>query len=77
VTWLTLLGVILATASLAWATEPEPLVLESKIILGDVKGRIDHFASDPAHQRLFIAELGNNTVGVVDLKQGRPQNWRP
>src|SRR5258708_5023368 len=26
-------------------------------------------AIDPIRQRLFVAELGNNTVGVVDLKE--------
>jgi DNA-binding beta-propeller fold protein YncE len=49
------------------AADREPLVLEMKIPLGDVKGRIDHLAVDVAHRRLFVAELGNNTVGVVDI----------
>jgi DNA-binding beta-propeller fold protein YncE len=49
------------------AAEPGPLVLEAKIPLGDVKGRIDHLAVDVAHRRLFVAELGNNTVGVIDI----------
>jgi hypothetical protein len=44
-----------------------PLELEAKIPLGDVRGRIDHLAVDLARQRLFVAELGNETVGVVDL----------
>ena len=46
---------------------PEPLQLERKIALGNVSGRIDHMAVDLAHHRLFVAELGNDTVGVVDL----------
>jgi YVTN family beta-propeller protein len=45
-----------------------PLQLEAKIPLGDVRGRIDHFAVDLPRQRLFVAELGNDSVGVVDLK---------
>jgi DNA-binding beta-propeller fold protein YncE len=45
-----------------------PLVLEAKIPLGDVYGRIDHMAVDSRRQRLFVAELGNDSVGVVDLK---------
>jgi len=49
------------------AAEPEPLQLESKIPLGQVAGRIDHMAIDVARQRLFVAELGNNSVGVIDL----------
>jgi YVTN family beta-propeller protein len=43
------------------------LQLEAKIPLGDVRGRIDHMAIDLAHQHLFVAELENNTVGIVDL----------
>jgi YVTN family beta-propeller protein len=46
-----------------------PLRLEAKIPLGKVRGRIDHLAIDLGRQRLFVAELGNNTVGVVDLKE--------
>jgi hypothetical protein len=45
------------------------LELESKISLGEVRGRIDHLAIDLNRQRLFIAELGNNSVGVVDLQE--------
>lgn len=46
---------------------PEPLQLEAKIPLGNVSNRIDHMAVDVRRHRLFVAELGNNTVGVVDL----------
>jgi DNA-binding beta-propeller fold protein YncE len=48
-------------------TIPE-LSLEGTIPLGTVKGRIDHLAFDPGRKRLFVAELGNNTVGVIDLE---------
>jgi YVTN family beta-propeller protein len=44
-----------------------PLAIDAKIPLGNVAGRIDHMAVDMARRRLFVAELGNNTVGVVDL----------
>lgn len=64
-----LAGAITVTSSASWAAEAAPLLLETKIPLGPVSGRIDHFAVDPARQRLFVAELGNNTVGVVDLKE--------
>src|SRR5262245_29000504 len=47
--------------------ETSSLRLEAKIPIGNVSGRIDHMAIDLARQRLFVAELGNNTVGVVDL----------
>jgi len=58
-------------AGSAFAGESDPLILESAIPLGDVSGRIDHLAVDLVHQRLFVAELGNDSVGVVDLKEGR------
>jgi len=45
------------------------LQLEATIPLGDVRGRIDHMAADPDRQRLFVAELGNDTVGIVDVEQ--------
>src|SRR6266849_3977735 len=48
-----------------------PLVLETKIPLGEVSGRIDHLAIDVKRQRLFVAELGNDTLGVVDLAAGK------
>lgn len=50
----------------AQSTE-QPLTLEAKIPLGNVAGRMDHMAIDLARNRLFVAELGNNSVGVVDL----------
>ena len=52
----------------AVAGEAGPLQPQAKIPLGNVKGRIDHLAVDLARQRLFVAELGNNSLGVVDLK---------
>src|SRR4029077_19311375 len=45
------------------------LQLEATFALGDVRGRIDHMAADPDRHRLFVAELGNDTVGIVDLEQ--------
>jgi YVTN family beta-propeller protein len=48
-----------------------PLVLERTIPLANVSGRIDHMAVDLRRGRLFVAELGNNTVDVVDLATGR------
>ena len=47
-------------------------MLERKIPLGEVRGRIDHLAVDLARDRLFVAELGNNSLGVVDLAAGKP-----
>ena len=51
----------------AQSADTGPLQLEAKIPLGEVRGRIDHMAVDLKRQRLFVAELGNDSLGVVDL----------
>jgi DNA-binding beta-propeller fold protein YncE len=60
-----------ASPLMAQTAEPPLLQLETKIPLGDVRGRIDHLAIDLARQRLFVAELGNDSVGIVDLKNAK------
>jgi DNA-binding beta-propeller fold protein YncE len=45
------------------------LTLESKIPLGDIRGRLDHMAVDLHRQRLFVAELENDSVGVIDFER--------
>ena len=68
---------ILLSASLTWPaallaqTTAVPLALEAKIPLGQVSGRIDHLGIDTKRQRLFLAELGNNSLGVVDLSASK------
>src|SRR5215471_10524266 len=49
------------------AEERSLFLLERKIPLGEVRGRIDHLAVDLKRSRLFVAELENDTVAVVDL----------
>jgi DNA-binding beta-propeller fold protein YncE len=44
--------------------------LKQTIPLPGVEGRIDHFAFDPAAERLFVCALGNNSLEVVDLRKG-------
>jgi DNA-binding beta-propeller fold protein YncE len=52
---------------------PPPSLLTSVqvITLPGVQRRIDHFAVDPAGQRLFVAALGNHTLEVLDLAGGK------
>jgi DNA-binding beta-propeller fold protein YncE len=57
----------LASASIGQPATEKSLQLEAKIPLGNVAGRIDHMAIDLEKHRLFVAELGNDSVGVVDL----------
>jgi DNA-binding beta-propeller fold protein YncE len=55
----------------AEGTEGPPLQLETKIPLGDVRGRIDHMTVDLARHRLFVAALGNDSLAVVDIEGKR------
>ncbi len=67
-----ILAIVWSLPDRARATEPEPLlILERTIPLPNVSGRIDHMAVDLGRRRLFVAELGNGTVDVVDLTAGR------
>jgi DNA-binding beta-propeller fold protein YncE len=63
-------GWLLVTLARA-APEAAPLAVETRISLGDIAGRIDHLAFDPSRQRLYVAELGNDSIGIVDLKANR------
>lgn len=68
---LLLIAMAMLPAIAAAQTAGAPLVLEGKIPLGEVSGRIDHLAIDTKRQRLFVAELGNDSLGVVDLAGGK------
>jgi DNA-binding beta-propeller fold protein YncE len=50
------------------------LGLIQTIPLPNVSGRIDHMDIDINGQRLFVSELGNNSVDVIDLKAGKRVN---
>ena len=41
------------------------------IAIPNVNGRIDHMAIDIRGQKLFVAELENNSLDIVDLKAGK------
>jgi len=68
---LLLVGVIAAIAGLSVlgsaARAAEPLALEASIPLGQIPGRIDRLAYDSKRGRLIVAELGNDSVSIVDL----------
>jgi hypothetical protein len=62
-----MLAIAAARAQSGGATPAESLVVDRAIALKDVTGRIDHMAVDLGRGRLFVAELGNGTLDVVDL----------
>ena len=67
----------IVSVSMAFQTEEAPLTLVRTIALPGVEGRFDHFAIDNTSQRLFVAALGNGTVEVIDLKEGRQSRSLP
>jgi DNA-binding beta-propeller fold protein YncE len=63
-----LIALLIATSSKEG--DAETLQLEKEILLPGVEGRIDHFSVDVPGQRLFVAALGNDTVEILDMRQG-------
>jgi YVTN family beta-propeller protein len=55
----------------ARAAAPPPLTELQVVPLAGVERRIDHFAVDPAGNRLFVGALGNGTVEVLDVAAGK------
>ena len=66
-----LLVALFTITILVAAQSNEPLRLEKTIPLPGVQGRIDHMSIDVKNHRLFVAALGNNTVEVIDVKEGK------
>jgi hypothetical protein len=66
-----LLSFILGMSAAAVSPAADRLEPIATIEMPGVKGRIDHFAFDGAHRRLFVAALGNDTVEVLDIGQNR------
>jgi DNA-binding beta-propeller fold protein YncE len=61
---------VLLSVAIRAGSQQGPLTLVRAIELPRVEGRIDHLALDPTGEKLFVAALGNNTVEVVDVKNG-------
>jgi DNA-binding beta-propeller fold protein YncE len=61
----------LFAAPLPAAEGPSRLELVSTIRLAGKAGRLDHLALDGKGKRLFVANLSNDTLDVVDLEAGK------
>ncbi|WP_295797758.1 hypothetical protein [Mucilaginibacter sp.] len=59
------------TGCQAQETGKQLLTLEKEITLTNIKGRIDHIDIDIKHKTAYIAGLGNNTLEIVDLGNGK------
>src|ERR1043165_3556574 len=64
-------------ADRAAAGEPKTLELLQTIQLKGAPGRLDHLAIDHKNSRLFVANLSNNSLDIVDLKAGKPTKQIP
>jgi hypothetical protein len=65
-------AILCVAAGAGNAADPvSPLVVDRTIALKGTSGRIDHLAVDLGRKRLFVAELGNGTVDVIDIASGR------
>jgi DNA-binding beta-propeller fold protein YncE len=53
------------------STSNSSLSLVQVISLPNVTGRIDHLSVDKKGERLFVAELGNNSIDIIDLRGGK------
>lgn len=62
---------LVACAAVAYAQSSPPLRLQKAIPMHDVQGRIDHMFFEGQTGRLFVAALGNDTVEVLDIRQGK------
>lgn len=62
---------ILSFPAIGMAAEPKTLELYQDIPLESGMGRYDHLALDDSHSRLFLANLSNNSLDIVDLKAGK------
>lgn len=63
--------VLVGTAALTMAAEPATLELLKTIPLKGKTGRLDHAALDSKHGRLFVANLSNDSLDIIDLKAGK------
>jgi DNA-binding beta-propeller fold protein YncE len=66
---------VVAAAALQWAAwaaaDEPPLRRVQTIPLQGPAGRLDHLALDGKHGRLFVANMANASLDVVDLKAGK------
>ena len=62
---------LLLLGAIMHAQPPKALTLGGKIELPNVEGRIDHFSADVKGHRLFMSALGNHTLEILDIQNGR------
>jgi hypothetical protein len=69
--WAAISVVALFIATPARAADNSGLKRIQTIALSGPEGRLDHLALDRVHHRLFVANMPNSSLDVVDLAQGK------
>jgi len=65
------IAALLSCVAIGTYGQQPALKLVQTIPLPGVKGRFDHFAIDEKGKRLFVAALGNDTLEVLDVAEGK------
>jgi hypothetical protein len=66
-----LAGFVFALLPLQLVGRENQLIQVKAITLPNVHGRIDHLAADVDHRTVFVAALGNGTLEVIDIGNGK------
>jgi len=74
IVFISLLSFVVQSCTGQPASGQNLLKLEKEIQLPGVKGRIDHIDINVKDQIAYVAALGNNSLEIVDLKNGRVLN---
>lgn len=61
--------VFVAAQQVSSNEEYQPLFLDRIVPLPGAAGRFDHMALDPKSGRVFVADFGNDTVDVIDVRR--------
>src|SRR5262249_52854107 len=69
--WATSVLIALSWAFPLTAAEPVSLKLLETIPLKGPEGRLDHLALDAHNARLFVANMANSSLDIVDLKAAK------
>ncbi len=75
--WLCLAVAPLAVLLLSSPAPSAEMELVKTIVLKGKPGNLDHLALDAKRQRLFVANKANNTLDIVDLKEGKLREQKP
>jgi DNA-binding beta-propeller fold protein YncE len=61
----------LSAKALPSSSTSSPFSLVQTIVIPNVNGRIDHMTLDIRGQKLFVTELENNSLDIIDLKAAK------